>query len=179
VSEKQGLKAEAVQRLAREIALNREFVDEKEAAFLSLVWTWLRIERTGRQFFTAFGITDAQFNALMILWDYRRTPLRQKELAELLVVNPASMGGVVDRMQLKGWVRREDDPADRRAYFVRLTEEGIAKLKEVRGPYYQLLAGAFEGLDGRDLHTFIDFNDKFRARLDGFAAPRAAHNRKG
>ncbi|MEO5695092.1 MAG: MarR family transcriptional regulator [Usitatibacter sp.] len=171
--------AAATQRLAREIALNREFVDEKEVAFLSLAWTWLRIERTGRQFFSSFGITDAQFNALMILWDYRRTPLQQKELAELLVVNPASLGGVVDRMQLKGWVRREDDPADRRAYFVRLTETGISKLKEVRGPYYKLLDAAFEGFENRDLGNFIDFNDKFRSRLDGYAAQHVQRERKG
>lgn len=133
-TDRRGEKAGAVQRLAREIALNREFVDENEVAFLSLVWTWLRIERTGRQFFASFGLTDAQFNALMILWDYRKEDLRQSELAQLLVVNQASLGGLVDRMQRNGWVRREDDPADRRAYFVRLTEGGIAKLKEVRAP---------------------------------------------
>lgn len=162
--------AGAAQRLAREIALNREFVDESEVAFLSLLWTWLRVERTGRRFFAGFGITDAQFNALMIVWDYRRTPLRQKELAELLVVNQASMGGVIDRMQLKGWVLREDDPADRRAYFVRLTDKGIAKLKEVRGPYYKLIAAAYEGIEPAALHEFIRFNDRFRARLDAVAA---------
>jgi DNA-binding MarR family transcriptional regulator len=170
------VKSAVIKRLAREIALNREFVDEKEVAFLSFVWTWLRVERTGRRFFSGFGITDAQFNALMILWDYRRAPLRQKDLAQLLVVNPASTGGVVDRMQRKGWVRREDDAADRRAYFVRLTDAGIAKVKQVRGPYYKLLEAAFEGFDSRALHDFISFNDRFRDRLDALVP---AHGKQG
>jgi DNA-binding MarR family transcriptional regulator len=158
-----------MRRLGREIALNREFVDEREAAFLSLVWTWLRIERTGRRFFGAFGITGAQFNALMILWDHRGTALRQRELAQLLVVNQASMGGVIDRMEQREWVRREDDPQDRRAYFVRLTPAGSAKLKEVRGPYYKLLGAAFDGIGRQSLLAFIQFNDDFRARLAALA----------
>ena len=46
-----GKRKEALQRLRSEIALNRDFADEREAAFLSLVWTWLRVERAGRTFF--------------------------------------------------------------------------------------------------------------------------------
>src|SRR5687768_12968187 len=48
-------------RLKQEIALNREFVDEREALFLSITWTWLCIEKAGRAFFSAHGTTDAQF----------------------------------------------------------------------------------------------------------------------
>ena len=46
-------------------------------------------------YYSGHGITDAQFNALMILWDYRARALKQHELAELLVVNRASAGGVM------------------------------------------------------------------------------------
>src|SRR4030081_1881686 len=87
-----------VSRLKSEIALNREFTGLAEAAFLSLVWTWQRLEKLGLRFFPAYGITDVQFNVLMILWDYRdrEPPLCQAELAELLVVNRASVGSVLD-----------------------------------------------------------------------------------
>jgi DNA-binding MarR family transcriptional regulator len=157
-------------RLKQEIALNREFVDKGEALFLSVTWTWLCIERTGRRFFASFGITDAQFNALMILWDYRTRALKQHELADLLVVNRASAGGVIDRLQRNGWIRREVDAEDRRAFRVHLTDDGIAKLKQVRTAYYKLLSAGLGDTDPQTLATVLRFNDAFRARLGALSA---------
>jgi DNA-binding MarR family transcriptional regulator len=156
--------------LKKEIALNREFEGEEEALFLSIAWTWTCVEKAGRRFFAAFDITDAQFNALMILWDYRKRPLKQHELADLLVVNRASAGGVIDRMQRNGWVRRKVDAEDRRALRVYLTDDGIAKLDEVKAAYYKLLAAALGDTDPQTRATVIRFNDAFRARLDAISA---------
>lgn len=157
-------------QLKKEIALNRDFVDEREALFLSITWTWLCIEKAGRKFFADFGTTDAQFNALMILWDYRSRALKQHELADLLVVNRASAGGVIDRLQRNGWVRREVDPEDRRAFRVHLTDDGIAKLKEVRGAYYKLLSAGLGDVSPETIATVLRFNDAFRARLAALSA---------
>jgi DNA-binding MarR family transcriptional regulator len=152
-------------RLKQEIALNRDFVDNGEALFLSVAWTWSCIEKMGRRFFAAYGVTDSQFNALMILWDYRTRPLRQHELADLLVVNRASAGGVIERLERNGWVRRKVDAQDRRAQRVHLTDDGIAKLKEVKTAYYKLLSTALDGVDPETLATVLRFNDAFRTRL--------------
>jgi DNA-binding MarR family transcriptional regulator len=157
-------------RLKKEIALNREFVGDSEALFLSVAWTWSCIERVGRGFFASFGTTDSQFNALMILWDYRARPMKQHELADLLVVNRASAGGVIDRLQRNGWVQRRVDAVDRRALRVHLTDDGIAKLKEVRTAYYKLLSAALGDTDPAMLATVLRFNDAFRARLAALSA---------
>lgn len=166
--------AAALSRLKSEIALNREFAGLAEAAFLSLVWTWEKLEKLGRRFFPAYGITDSQFNVLMILWDYRERTLRQAELAVLLVVNRASIGSVLERMERSGWIRRVTDPADRRAIHVSLSEAGIAKLKEVRSPYYELLSSVFEGVSESDCGAQIRFFDRLRAHLSEIesATPR-------
>ena len=155
----------ALRRLQSQIALNREFRGAGEAAFLALVWTWQQLEAAGRAFFPRYGITDVQFNLLMILWDYRDRPLRQHELAEILVVNRASAGGVIARVERAGWIERRVDPGDTRARIVRLTRAGIAKLEEVRGPYYRLLARVFRDADGPELTKFIDYLDEIRSRL--------------
>lgn len=155
----------AVSRLKAEIALNRDFTGLNEAAFLSLVWTWQRIDAMGRLIFPRFGITDAQFNVLMILWDYRGRTLRQHELADILVVNRPSMGGVLERMERGGWIVRATDPEDRRAQHVALSDAGIAKLNEVRGPYYRMLNQIFLDSDSGELPTLILFFDTVRARI--------------
>src|SRR5471032_328899 len=127
----------ALTTLAREISLNRSFASLKEAALLSLLWTYERLEQTGRAFFPRFGITQAQFNVLMILHDYRGRTFRQHELAEILVVNRASAGSVLERMERNGWIARAADPDDRRAMRISMTRAGSTKLEEVRGPYYR------------------------------------------
>jgi hypothetical protein len=48
---------------------------------------------------------------------------------------------------------------------VRLTKAGVAKLEEVRGPYYKLLSRVFRDTDGPDLHGFVDYLDEIRSRL--------------
>ena len=155
----------ALRRLRSQIALNREFRGGGEAAFLALAWTWQRLEALGRDFFPRYGITDVQFNVLMILWDYRERLLRQHELAELLVVNRASAGGVIARLERAGWISRKVDPGDTRARLVRLTRAGIAKLEEVRGPYYRMLGRVFRDTDGATLDGFIQYLDEIRSRL--------------
>ena len=165
IKSKAAARGEAAGRLKAELALNREFRGAGEAAFLALLWTWQRLEALGREFFPRYGITDVQFNALMILWDYRDRELRQHELAEILVVNRASAGGMIARLERAGWIERSIDPRDTRARLVRLTPAGIAKLKEVRPAYYRLLGRVFRDSDVNDHAAVLEYLDAIRARL--------------
>jgi DNA-binding MarR family transcriptional regulator len=172
---------DAVSRLVDEICLNRPFTGLAEASFLSLVWTWQMLEEVGRSFFPRFGITGAQFNVLMILADFHGRAFRQAELAEILVVNRASIGSVLERMERDGWIERTPDPADKRATLVTLAPAGKAKLDEVRAPYYRLLGEIFAQEDERDLRAVILFCDRLRsgiARLEPQAAVAARRRRK-
>lgn len=168
----------ALRRLRSQIALNRDFRGKGEAAFLAMVWTWQCVEAAGRDFFPRYGITDVQFNVLMILRDYRDRPLRQHELAEILVVNRASAGGVIARVERAGWISREVDAGDTRARLVRITRAGLAKLEEVQGPYYRLLGRVFRDTDSAALDGFIEYLDELRSRLS-VPGPEARVRRRG
>lgn len=167
----------AAGRLAAEIALNRPFRGDGEVAFLALVWTWERLEALARDFFPRHGITAAQFNALMILWDYRDRPLRQHELAELLVVNRATAGGVIARMERAGWIDRVVDPADSRARLVRISPAGIAKLKAVRGPYYRVIARLFPKAEAGAMRSHVEYLQRLRDRVAALAKPGESSRR--
>jgi DNA-binding MarR family transcriptional regulator len=157
--------AAALSGLSEEISLNRDFTGLHEAAFLSLAWTWQRLEQLGRMFFPRYGITGAQFNVLMILHDYHGRAFRQHELAEILVVNRASAGTVLDRMHRSRWIERAPDPQDRRAVLVSLAPAGRKKLKEVKSPYYRLLGDVFGEENARELRASILFFDRLRVRV--------------
>lgn len=67
------------------------------------------------------GLTRSQW--LVINRLHRRPGAIQSELADMLEVEKATAGRMVDRMEKKGWVVRRPDPADRRVNRLHLTEE--------------------------------------------------------
>lgn len=68
------------------------------------------------------GLTRPQWLALVRL--KRRPGVSQSELAEMMEIEKAPAGKIVDRMQDKGWVERRQDPTDRRINRIFLTERG-------------------------------------------------------
>ena len=68
------------------------------------------------------GLTRSQW--LVIARVHRHPGLSQSEIADLLEIEKASAGRLVDRMQAKGWLERRDDSTDRRIYRLHLSPEG-------------------------------------------------------
>jgi DNA-binding MarR family transcriptional regulator len=66
-----------------------------------------------------FGLTRAQWTVIARI--YRRPGLSQSEVADLLEIEKASAGRLIDRMEAKGWLQRRDDANDRRVNRLHLT----------------------------------------------------------
>jgi DNA-binding MarR family transcriptional regulator len=76
-----------------------------------------------------FGVTPVQFAALNALV---ATPgIDQRTLAASIGFDTSTIGGVVDRLEGRGWVQRQVSPEDRRARLLQLTPEGKQLLQEV------------------------------------------------
>lgn len=67
------------------------------------------------------GLTRAQWLVLTRL--YRRPGASQTELADMLEVDRASAGRMIDRMEKNGWVERRSDDGDRRINRLYLTAD--------------------------------------------------------
>jgi MarR family transcriptional regulator for hemolysin len=67
------------------------------------------------------GLTRSQW--LVINRLHRRPGATQSELAEMLEVEKATAGRMVDRMEKKGWVVRRPDASDRRVNRLHLTAD--------------------------------------------------------
>lgn len=68
----------------------------------------------------ALGIPESSLHALRELV-HTAEPVTMKALATAIGVTPAVATGVIDRLEMKGWVSRRIDPNDRRAFQVVLT----------------------------------------------------------
>ena len=58
--------------------------------------------------------------------------LNQRELAELADFEPATIVGVLDRLESEGWIHRIADPKDRRAHLIILTNRAEPLVNRIR-----------------------------------------------
>jgi MarR family transcriptional regulator, transcriptional regulator for hemolysin len=70
----------------------------------------------------AFGLTRAQW--LIIARLHRRPGLSQSEIADLLEIEKAPAGRLIERMEAKNWLQRRSDDRDRRINRLYLTGKG-------------------------------------------------------
>ena len=77
----------------------------------------------------AHGMTRAQWSIL--IWLERQPGIAQKELSELLEVEPISVARLIDRLEGRGMVERRPDPRDRRIWRLHLRPPAHAILREI------------------------------------------------
>ena len=93
----------------------------------------------------AHGMTRAQW--VILFWLQRQPGLSQKELAEILEVEPISVGRIIDRLEARRMVERREDPADRRMWRLHLTPDAVPVLEELRAERDAMFDMATNGLD--------------------------------
>jgi MarR family transcriptional regulator, transcriptional regulator for hemolysin len=92
----------------------------------------------------AHGMTRAQWTILLNL--ERQPGLLQKELAEVLEVEPITVARLVDRLEARGMVERRADPTDRRCWRLHLTDQSRPLMAEIGVQLEELAAMATPGL---------------------------------
>jgi DNA-binding MarR family transcriptional regulator len=79
-----------------------------------------------------------------LLWQLVDGPRRSGELAQRCVLTPASVSELVDSLERDGFVRRSEEPNDRRVVVVEITSRGRREIERVRelmtAPIVRILA---------------------------------------
>jgi DNA-binding MarR family transcriptional regulator len=121
------------------------------------------------------GMSLPQLQVLTLLARERR-PLMISELARWMVEEPASLTGLVDRVEAKGWVRTHGDPKDRRKRLVEFTKEGVKKFEEASAVANKASEKPFSVLtpaETKQLKTYCQKVADAAASLSGKPGPRA------
>ena len=114
----------------------------------------------------ALGFTRSQWWVLTHL--FRNDGVTQSELAEVLEIEKPTLGRLLDRLEAKGWVRREADAADRRAKRLFLTEEVEPAIKAMRAAAAEVRREALAGLSPEEQERFVDTLLDLKANLTGY-----------
>jgi len=110
------------------------------------------------------GLTEAQWRVIVYL--FRQEGINQKTLADILDVQPISLGRLIDRLEQAGFVERRPDPNDRRAVALYLTEKVTPLTEQLVEVGIALRQSATEGLSEEQQEQMIDMLLTMRANLN-------------
>ncbi len=105
-------------------------------------------------------------------------PLTAGKLAELTGLTTGAVTGMVDRLERGGYVRRENDPLDRRRVVVRAVEDKLTGLSPQFEPLREAVEGIASTYSDQELSLLLDYFSRIRpvmaeqtARLRDASAP--------
>lgn len=79
----------------------------------------------------AFAVTSVQFAVLFTIC--RRPGMDQRTLSKAVTFDASTIGGVIDRLEVRGLLERRLSPQDRRVRLLYLTDAGKVLLDELLG----------------------------------------------
>jgi len=100
-------------------------------------------------------LTDVDLACLDLI--ARHGPLSPSALARRAGLHPATMTGILDRLERGGWVARERDPSDRRAILVRALRDRGAQLIRLYAGMNTLMDEICAGYEDTELELLADF----------------------
>jgi len=115
------------------------------------------------------GLTRSQW--LVINRLHRRPGATQSELAEMLEVEKATAGRMVDRMEKKGWVVRRPDVADRRVNRLFLTADADLIQVQLAQIADRTVDNALALLSAREREQFSDWMRQVKRQLQAMLDP--------
>jgi DNA-binding MarR family transcriptional regulator len=101
----------------------------------------------------------------------RKDGMAQTQLAEKLDVGKVAIGGLIDRLERSGLVKRVPDEQDRRIKRIFLTPKGkrlVEKLREVSMDFNELV---LQGIPASDLVTTTEVLRRLKANVIEFISP--------
>ncbi|MFY9957359.1 MarR family winged helix-turn-helix transcriptional regulator [Bradyrhizobium sp.] len=131
-----------------------------------------RFERHAR----GSGLTRSQWQVLAYLSFHEG--INQSGLAELLEIEPITLGRIVDKLQALGLVERRPDPSDRRVWLLHLTPAAHPKLTLLHRLGVVTRGEALAGLPDTDIEHLLKTLQALKANLtDACVSPVAGQKR--
>ena|SRR5689334_13274890 len=117
------------------------------------------------------GMRLRQFLVLSYL--ERRSPSRQQDLCETLMIDANNCVLMLNELETLGWTTRRRDTADRRRHVVEVTDEGRRVLKRAQAAQAELEDEMLAGLDANEREQLRELLLKALVRV-GERQPAAA-----
>jgi DNA-binding MarR family transcriptional regulator len=123
----------------------------------------------------ASGLSPQDFDVLVVLLETPGQTLRSSELAAAVNWDRSRLSHHAGRLEQKGLLLREPCSTDNRGVQFRITETGIAAIRQATGPHFRAVKHLFaDVLSSRQLEELIEITSIIRSHIR--ANGRAAKN---
>lgn len=140
----------------------KSFKSEKQKATINLMFTSSWLVNKHKEFFKPFGITNQQYNVLRILRGQHPGSISTCVIKDRMMDKNSDVSRIVDRLTLKGWVKKTPCPNDRRLVDVVISEEGLELLQRM-DKAVTALESSFGALTDEEVKLLNELLDKVRA----------------
>jgi DNA-binding MarR family transcriptional regulator len=103
----------------------------------------------------SLGLRDVDLDCLDLI--SRHGPVSASSLAQLARLHPATITGILDRLEKAEWITRERDPADRRAVVIRSRRDRTAEILALYAGMNTAMDEMCDGYDETQLELIGDF----------------------
>ena len=153
--------------LEQELRLKKGFSTLEHEAILNIYYSASCIKKQADEFFRGFGLTDVQFN-VMVLLIHQSGPeggLTQAQLSDMMLVNRANITSLIDRMEKANLVVRTASANDRRYNIVKLTAKGKKLFAKVDPLYVRRVRKVMAPLEETEQKKLKQMLEKIRTKL--------------
>tara|TARA_R110002074_G_scaffold25767_2_gene76074 strand:+ start:801 stop:1322 length:522 start_codon:yes stop_codon:yes gene_type:complete len=153
-------------------------IDEKDAEHRAFAWALHDVFRLFQRSWnkrlrdSGLGVSPAQSRILTEI--YRQGGLTQTALADILGMEKAPLGRLLDRIEEMGLIERKPDPSDRRARLVFHTQKAESLDEPMWGVGRSMFDTALKGLSSDEITQIMTIFDHLKQNLQAdFAASDA------
>ncbi len=137
-----------------------ERAEVEQKAYNSIIATSKVVRHAGLKLFADEGITDSQFLALVLLAN--NGPMLMRKMSDEMLVTPANVTGIMDRLEEKRLVRRTPGKGDRRATVIEITPDGKSLYERVAIKKAEMLQKALATFTKDELMTLHSLLERFQ-----------------
>ena len=110
-------------------------------------------------------LTPEQFMLIDLLWNHGE--MSQQQLADLMKKDKNSVTQLIDAIERKGFVVRQQNAQDRRSNTIVLTEKAMGLRDEAKQKGITILDEMLEGISEEELHSFLATLQKLNDNMSG------------
>lgn len=157
--------------LKLEIAQELPFSSLEEEAILNLMRTADCLNRAFHRKTRDWGVTSTQYNVLRILRGSQPHGLTCSAIGSRMITAEPDITRLLSRLKALKYVHQHRDRNDRRVVWTRITDAGLALLKEMDPVIQQMPIDLLGHLERGELSEFIRLLEVARSRNDDLPMP--------
>jgi DNA-binding MarR family transcriptional regulator len=134
------------------------FANTHQKAMINLLFSYGWVIEKIRDFLSREDITHQQYNILRILRGSHPTPLSTLQIRERMLDKMSDTSRIVDRLVVKGFVKKSLCSKDKRLVDVVITEKGQKLLKRVdaENDHISAIMGSLSEKEAEELSKLLD-----------------------